>query len=736
MDKTRDVRRVFSRFSGQSNQVVYEKLKREKVRRLSVVAKDREGKEEETEMGSVGSDDEDELRPRNGINKKFKVPKKLFDNRNPVDHASVPRKLRSAMKKRSCKPTSSPLPNPKRLIHAVNGVELPKKDCLKKSKLSLQNGALDCSRRQAISGLITKDEEEVAEILYALAALVPGNSCLMRNKLEGESSVGKPLASPNKQKDSMPVPEVPKEESEVTCLPASGDVTNLAPATEASSEENEKVEFPAGPVFLSQDKLTNNGQFNLNVNSSVPQVNLRTICPSSNNESHEERSLQNSVCFSVPAELSIDSVHVKNHEAVLAQRKSDIVVDVTSQDQRQDAILDHRENGPTLSPGLISRGSHASEVDGHSLCLNLPSWLRTADYPSRPGSYEYGTSAKKVSRPVNNKGKSWKRCAAHAYIARLIQVLQISEEKDMQPSEACQLSSSEGVVTASNHQNAARNGLNGIVSTCGGIDFAGEKNLNEALNGVLLHRRLHHDHKLMCPAPEVHAPRKQSFDFLSLSTGSCGPHPKNDANLSRNVLDPLSHLQVPHVSSHLQHSAAPFPLPQNRRPAIYHKDQISAAAVGAPPPPQVHLQLPPYFGSYIRPLHISSTTSTPQPPQLQRQQEQQQPIWTAQLAAHYRYGTLRTSHIPIWQNERQDSRSSMQYIQTLLPPLQSSLETVRSKHLQIPQQQQQLIAVASSLPPSQTKTPHSQLSSSCEENGGRLCQEGIQPLQLLCNERF
>ncbi|KAK9270025.1 hypothetical protein L1049_025598 [Liquidambar formosana] len=84
----------------------------------------------------------------------------FFDDCNSVDHSPVPRKLRSAMKKRSRESISPPLPDSKKLNHTIDGVESTRKDGVKKSKANRKQGSSDWSLRRANSGPITKEEEE------------------------------------------------------------------------------------------------------------------------------------------------------------------------------------------------------------------------------------------------------------------------------------------------------------------------------------------------------------------------------------------------------------------------------------------------------------------------------------------------------------------------------------------------------------------------------------------------
>ncbi|XP_039070043.1 uncharacterized protein LOC120216781 [Hibiscus syriacus] len=156
MDKSRDVRRGMTRFSqqqinntnkkqqqsrpntsfggvgvaGAGDYVSLEKAKKEKIRRLSCFSGHRESPRSgpnscphcETEIGSscccdLSSDNRENHCPSHSLpfsspntssaNNMFKIPKKFFYDCNVVNHAYVPRKLRSAMKKRSRESISS-----------------------------------------------------------------------------------------------------------------------------------------------------------------------------------------------------------------------------------------------------------------------------------------------------------------------------------------------------------------------------------------------------------------------------------------------------------------------------------------------------------------------------------------------------------------------------------------------------------------------------------------------------
>ncbi|KAL1188747.1 hypothetical protein V5N11_019087 [Cardamine amara subsp. amara] len=98
--------------------------------------------------------------------KKSKFPKKNLKDTNGVDHASVPRKLRSAMKKRNLESVTKLSSVSKKLNRSKTGIESFKKDLVKK-----ENQEMEAKATVAESMMISKDEKEVAETLYGLAGM-------------------------------------------------------------------------------------------------------------------------------------------------------------------------------------------------------------------------------------------------------------------------------------------------------------------------------------------------------------------------------------------------------------------------------------------------------------------------------------------------------------------------------------------------------------------------------------
>ncbi|KAA8528745.1 hypothetical protein F0562_036100 [Nyssa sinensis] len=735
MDKSRDIRRGgASRFlpakrqinkqsgldDGGGDVVFSEKSKKERLRRLSIVGRVSTSNAD-SEMGCVGSDgEEDELHPSTSVSRR---PRKFFDDCNTVDHASVPRKLRSAMKKRNHKSISPPLADLKQLNHATSGVELPRKNGLKKSKLNQQGDS------EAIAGPITKDEEEVVETLYALVGMFTNNDKTSKTDLDGELSEAKSSALPEGE-SFMPAfedSEVPKkEEDSKTICPS----TTSNPISDSEGLGQATVEIKSLNE-VSQTVLPNCNQLQTELDNSFPQVNLPTSLLSKNEPCNEKLSC-NYASFDVPSVLSLScgrSNQPEHEETPPCETKPDISLEsaaaVHSQHELQHTINESNRNG------LSSTRSHDAGTRGPPLQLStakLPAWLGNA-CATRAGTVENVVLTERHSRIPISRRKSWKRCSTHVYISNVIEVLQIAERKDRLPMQATPLTpnegSKQGVLTAANNLNGVRNSLNGVVSATSIVGAAAEKNPN----AVLSHKRLLQDQQQASTKSEIYSLHKQSFDFLSLSIGDGGwAQADNSKNRAGNGLEPLTQFHVPYLQSVAQnHTAMPSSLPQSCYSSTPFTDCLSAAAA-----PQVQVQLPPYLGSpFYGPTHLGTTDSAEQ------QQQQQQQIWATQLAAQYKPGGVTAPHIPNWQNGRRDSPSLIQYAQAILPPSRSSLEVLGPKYTPMSQhQQQQHIAITSSFPPARLKRQHHHFPSGYEGNGVGFHPDSALSLQLLCNEHL
>lgn len=639
--------------------------------------------------------------------RKFKLPRKIFGDFSTVDPASVPRKLRSAIRKRSCEVT---LPDSKGLSRWVNGVEPLRKDYLKQSKISMQKGFSDQTLKRAALLPISKDEEEVAETLSALAGMIPLNDVHTKDKMDSELLDAKASDLAEKDEDSMTAPQgsvIVKEEQKVTCHPASSKETKAAPIPNGSPAESMQEKSLIEPATHSWAKLSERRQLNLNLQVSVPPVKFQTTPPLL--RTCDQRSWINSTFLGTsiqPNEMQVEKPLFPNSESHIKVGGVDVV---PSNERQFRTSIERRDNGLTL------RALQGSGVDGLSLqssAIIFPSWLSTATSSSELGICENIVSTNKVSCSVDGRRKSWKKCAVHVYISRLIQALQNPVARDIQPSDTSQLRPSQcvnGGIGPLEHSNTARNETNGMV-------IASYRNTHEAASGIPVNQRLHLEQE----GPSFSGccgSKKQSYDFLSLSAGT-GSAAEGHFNTT---VTNMSHVRYP--NSVVQNGTpVPFSMPQNRLPSNSYQGQVAAISGSPSALPQVHLQMPPYYGNPFGAAahNIGSTAKS-----AGQQQSKQQQIWTAsaQLATQFRPGPVLSSHIANWQNRRHDHQrsSTHHHMQPHLLPPQPSLQAFGPKqHLHISQQPPlQLTGLVPSVPPARAKPQQSHL-----------------PLQLMCNERL
>ncbi|KAL6295577.1 hypothetical protein ACE6H2_003719 [Prunus campanulata] len=636
MDKPRDVRRGATRFKQPSGHKLFSclagvgadaggdfvqsaKSKKERLRKLSALGT-ASSSFQNCEMGCDVSDREDEL-----PSKRFKLPKKFFDDCNGVDHASVPRKLRSAMKKRNRESASPSIPNSKKLNHTMSGIESPKRDGVNKPKPYLKQGGSDRSLRETVSGDITKDEEEVVETLYALAGLFPNNDANDNSKLDTESLDANPSALPEFKETPTPAFEglihysllanllfhnsaivVGRLLIYVVVLDSAvgndklGSICPLK-ATKASSpssverlaKETDQVDSLNKSSTQSEPELPNSRKFCTNSDDSVPhELNISSV--SAIVEECNEKPTANVVKFSVPSDLSLDSrlkqpvqkessIFGRKPETALELGKtmgSQVEVHNMVQESKKNGIIhacseDFFNIGPVLWPGLSSNVSHGARNDSpssssQSPAAKIPAWLDAALSTSR-ASVQNVSSFGKVKRTINlltvtnvlNGRRTWKKCAAHVYISHLIQALQNSENKDkLQPNEMRQHEGSKQVALLG--ANIYTKVKNGIVSASSIDISSAEKRPNEAKNGILEQKKLYQDQPESAMGSRAYPSPKQSFDFLSLSAGGGGLETNDSFSRARNGMEPSSQSQVPYIQSLMQHhTLIPFSLPQS-----------------------------------------------------------------------------------------------------------------------------------------------------------------------------
>ncbi|KAI5590056.1 hypothetical protein POPTR_005G238800v4 [Populus trichocarpa] len=756
MDKSKDVRPRASRFSRQQIKQSGHKLlsgsnggdfvvsleKSKRIKRLSAVNNNiNKGscsyeveKEKKCEMGGGGGCEESDKEvqaPSTFIgvvstsNKRFKLPRKFLDDCDGVDHATVPRKLRSAMKKRNRESISPHVPDSKKLNHPNSGVESSKRDGLKKSRLNVKQPSPDWSREQSVRGPITKDEEEVVETLYSLAGMFtdneePKNDC----KLDNTSLDASP--------STLQEPTV-KEDLNLISLRRIDEA-----AEKTLLDETPRVDYLNKPgaqerPYLPTDKIQGE------LGSRATQMNLPPILA----KQEELKSLCNSINLFIAPEQYRNTPKVKHSTRLETslERKPDIALGLTttvSQLDQRHTICQSKNNGPALWPGLsstVSSGACNHGSSSQSSATKFPSWMDTALGATRPNSFQNCSSIGKVSKVSTDK-RSLKRSTTHVYISHLIRVLQIPESKDSLPLHLNQPRPQDilrqGAFMTMNDFNGNRNGLNGATSARAIINMV-DKNSNQVEMGTLLQRTLQ-DQPQTSSASGVHNSQKQTFNFLSLSADGSGLEANNSSSGVGKRSEQSAQLQFPYLHSHLQqqHSTlVPFPMSQTYYSSSSHPDQPAAAQ-------QAQIQQPSYLGHLYCGTRASPTGFTKQQQKQSQQQQQlqhqQNRLWAAQLAAA-QYRTLGNStamtQFPNWQNGRQDSPAQISFAQTIIPT-SSSQEAIGPKHAQISQQQQ--LMTITTLPHARVRRQDHHLSSVYEETGGGFRTGGALPLQLLCNE--
>ncbi|XP_015869658.3 uncharacterized protein LOC107406955 isoform X2 [Ziziphus jujuba] len=720
MGKARDVRRGASRFKHSrqnlfsdgvgEGSVFSEKSKKERLRRLSAVG-EASSSYGAREMGRDVSDREDELRGI-GPSKRFKLPRKFLDDYNGVDRASVPRKLRSVMKKRSRESISPPFPDSKRPSNA-SGIKCYSKDSVKKPKPNMKQGG---SHSQTESGPITKDEEEVVETLYALAGMFPNNVASDKPNLDPECLEVDPSGLPEPKETHMPTPEALNDKLSSVGPLTRAEAANLSCSVERSAET---VHIDSVNKLSVQDQsaLQGSNKVHIEVDNCVPELNLHSSSMSTKSEAFN---------FGISSEVSPDAglKRPPEQDTSLLERKPEnalgLATTIGSQLEPHHTIEESKKNDPKLWPGLSSIDSHGAGTDDPCLpssAAKVPAWLDAALCTSGSRSVQNGSSIGKVAKVTIDRN-SCKRYAAHVYISHLIQALHMSKSKDRLPLHQNQMRPHEGlkqgVVVGVKSINGRNIGLNGVVSTSGMGNATVERNSNGSSSGNFHRRRLHIEQ----PHSPLHSEgctyQKQSFDFLSLSAGVGGLEASDSFGIARKGLDTISQLQVPSLPSLVRNQT---PLPLSFPPSLYssaYPDYSSAQ--------QGQMQLPhgnPFYG-----FQASSTALTKQRPQ---QQQQQQPLW----ATHYRQlGTsTATVQFPNWQNERQETSTLFPCAQTLISPSHSTLGVVGSKNASLTQQQQPLMGVALPFTAGRVIRQDHPLPSVYEDSGGRFYAGGALPLQ-------
>ncbi|KAK7382954.1 hypothetical protein VNO78_28618 [Psophocarpus tetragonolobus] len=588
--------------------------------------------------------------------KTFKLHNNFF---NDCNGASVPRKLRSATKKRG---RESMLLDSEKKKHKMDGIESLKKDSVKKSKVNAKQGMRqDWSPREGASGSITKDEEEVAETLYALAGMFPDNGSNNNStELDGKSFPEKSLVLQD------------WEDNASASLDASVTAPGAIPCChESSAGEGSKISRLNEDVGQEQPDLPESATLLMPSHRTSLSINLQTMpvavkCENSNKVAFHDSEL----CLAMGLNMSRKSriSHIK--------RKQDVEFEARNVDckQQQHMIKEQKGNeGLALWPGL-SPVAPSGQTYLQSSATKAPDWLEAAIRASKMDSME--TSTCSSSGRVFIPKRSWKKCVAHVHISHIIKSLEMPKRRDIKETELFECHQTgahegRGVLSEVHSLNGMKNGVNSTV-----------RNPQESKNIILQQKCHYRDISQAVPTPVVYGPQNQNFNFLSLSAGSNGLKVDNNYINVGSRLEPLSKLKVPFLQSLAQqHGVMPIPTPQSQYASTSYSDQLSVAG------PQDRLQQPHCFGNPLYGTNYSSTVS---------HKQGHQSFWGVQQIEHGRstvnFNIMRTQY-PNWQCGKHESSALGPCAQAILPCSPASQEIFGSKITSISGQQKQLLSL-------------------------------------------
>ncbi|KAG4964101.1 hypothetical protein JHK84_041180 [Glycine max] len=622
--------------------------KKEKVRSLSAVGT----ASSSFQMACINASERQKCEPPSTViatTKRFKLHKNFLNDSNVT---SVPRKLRSATKKRG---RESMLLDSEKVKHKMDGIESLKKDSVKKSKK--QGMWRDWSPREGASGAITKDEEEVAETLYALAGMFPHNA----SNHNSTDLDGKSLPDNSSVLQDL-------EDNASDALQATAPVASPS-CHESSAGEASKTSWLNEAVGQKQPDLPDSPTLLMSSRSTSLTINLQTMPVAVKHEKSSKVALHDSELCLAMGQSRISQVERKPNVAFEAARNIDCK-------QQQHMIKDQKGNeGLALWPGL-SPVAPAGQAYLQSSATKAPDWLEAAIRVSKMDSME--TSTCSSSGRIFIPKRSWKRCAAHVHISHLIKSLEVPKTQVIKESELF------GCHQMREHEGSKRGVLLEVHSSNRmkiGITSSTLRNPHESKNIILQRQSHYRDISQAAPTPVVYGPQKQNFNFLSLSAGSNGLKLDNNYNKIGSRLEPLSKLQVPYLQSLTPlHGGIPIPATQRQYASTSYLNQLSVAG------PQVLLQQPHYFGNPLYGTHYGSTVS---------HKQEHQSLWGVQQAEQGRstvnFNILRTQY-PNWQSGRHDSSALSPCAQAILPCSPASQEIFGSKITSISGQQKQHLA--------------------------------------------
>lgn len=372
--------------------------------------------------GGEGSDGGEPHLSRPPLPTSLRLESKVSEDCDAVDPALVPRKLRSAMNKRG---KLSACPDSKNKCHASNGNNMP---CV--------NGARR-SKKNMLKEPVTKEEEDAAETLSALATLIPGSGPIEI------AQDGRMLENSETTAAAAISHSASKEESTKFLLPSTGsEATNPSSHKEESSVETAKPE----PSVLEQPALTGGNQKLDPGSNGTAQPEFQKTPPSKNEEAKNTVSRDSLISSNLPeASLYTNSGNKSAQTDALFVCKSGINLWPFGSSSAENHVQPFKQktNNPThymrgegtshaLQPGLPSTGGKGY--------LTMSSSTKAAVWPDSAASgcrtSSNGLRSKgsilptgKLPQVSADRRLPWKRCTTHVHISHVIQSYQNTENK-------------------------------------------------------------------------------------------------------------------------------------------------------------------------------------------------------------------------------------------------------------------------------------------------------------------
>ncbi|XP_038973476.1 uncharacterized protein LOC103706201 isoform X2 [Phoenix dactylifera] len=391
--------------------------------------------------GISGSDEGEQHLSRPPLSRSFGLQSKASEDGNAVGPAVVPRKLRSAMNKRSRLSASPPLPDLKNKLSASPPLPDSRNKCYARNgnHMPCVNGARRC-KRNMLNEPVTKAEEEAAETLSALASMIPDGRPVKISEDGGMSEENSHAAA-----TVVSNLEASKEVSTEIFLPGASPVaTNpsfqIEPMAETAKPEPSALEQPAITSGNQEFGPGSNGTVQPGFQRTSPSKNEQAknaiLRDSSNSSNLLEASLY-SYCGNRSAQSNALSVH-KPEIRPWPFGSASAEHQVRSFKQKADNPTRYvcgEDTSHALQPGLPSSGNGHLAMSSSSKAALWPDSAATGCRTTSNGVSSNGTDLHtgKLPQVSADRRSSWKRCTTHVYISHTIQRYQKTQIKHQFP---------------------------------------------------------------------------------------------------------------------------------------------------------------------------------------------------------------------------------------------------------------------------------------------------------------